>query len=154
MNRRHFLAVASAGALGPTLARAQTSAPGVITAPPGLTGELHMPEGKGRAPGLLILGGSEGGHGPAYRFAQLFAKRGFASLGLAYFGDEGVPKTLENVPLEYFTRAIDWLAARPGVDPKRIGIFGGSKGAEAALLVAARDKRIKAVVAGVPSNVA
>ena len=84
----------------------------------------------------------------------MFAARGFASLGLAYFGDPGVPATLENVPLEYFAKAIDWLSSQPGVDAKRIGIFGGSKGAEAALLVAARDPRIKAVVAGVPSSVA
>ncbi|MGZ6013907.1 MAG: acyl-CoA thioester hydrolase/BAAT C-terminal domain-containing protein, partial [Caulobacteraceae bacterium] len=106
------------------------------------------------APGLLILGGSEGGHGPAFHFAATFARRGFASLGLAYFADPGLPATLENVPLEYFTAAIDWLVAQPGVDPKRIGVFGGSKGAEAALLVASRDPRIKAVVAGVPSSVA
>jgi dienelactone hydrolase len=156
MNRRHFLTATAAGVFAPVLAQAQASAPSqtIVPAPDGLVGELHLPPGPGRSPGLLILGGSEGGHGPAYRFAKTFADRGFASLGLAYFADPGVPATLENVPLEYFARAIDWLSAQPGVDPKRIGIFGGSKGAEAALLIAARDKRIKAVVAGVPSSVA
>jgi len=153
MDRRHFLVAAAAGAVAPGVARTQTAAPGMILAPPGLVGELHLPDRKGRAPGLLILGGSEGGHGPAFRFAGTFAKRGFASLGLAYFADEGLPQTLENVPIEYFTRALDWLAAQPGVDPKRLGVFGGSKGGEAALLLASRDPRIKAVVAGVPSNV-
>jgi hypothetical protein len=154
MHRRAFLTAATAGVCAPVLARAQSTGPAVETTPPGLVGELHRPDGAGRAPGLLILGGSEGGHGPAFHFAATFAKRGFASLGLAYFGDPGLPKTLENVPLEYFTKAIDWLVAQPGVDPKRIGVFGGSKGAEAALLIAARDPRIKAVVAGVPSSVA
>jgi len=154
MDRRHFLAAAAAGAFAPAFARAQAGAQGVVLPPAGLVGELHLPDSKGRAPGLLILGGSEGGHAAAFRFAGVFAKRGFASFGLAYFGDPGVPATLENVPLEYFTHAIDWLAAQPGVDPKRLGILGGSKGAEAALLVAARDPRIKAVVAGAPSSVA
>jgi dienelactone hydrolase len=154
MDRRQFLTIATATGLAPGLARAQEPAQKIVATPAGLVGELHLPAGPGRAPGLLILGGSEGGHGPAYHFAQVFAARGFASLGLAYFGDPGVPATLENLPLEYFTRAIDWLCAQPGVDPKRIGIFGGSKGGEAALLVAARDSRIKAVVAGVPSSVA
>jgi dienelactone hydrolase len=153
MDRRKFLAATAAGALIPALARAQPAAK-VVTAPLPLVGELHLPDGAGRAPGLLILGGSEGGHGPAFHFAATFAKQGFASLGLAYFGDPGLPATLENVPLEYFTKAIDWLSTQPGVDPKRIGIFGGSKGGEAALLIAARDRRIKAVVAGVPSSVA
>jgi uncharacterized protein len=154
MNRRRFLAATAAAGLSPALARAQGAAPKVVTAPAPLVGELHLPDGAGRAPGLLILGGSEGGHGPAFHFAATFAKRGFASLGLAYFGDPGLPATLENLPLEYFTRALDWLSTQPGVDPTRIGVFGGSKGAEAALLIAARDRRIKAVVAGVPSSVA
>jgi dienelactone hydrolase len=156
MHRRQFLAAAAASGLAPSLVRAQTAANGetVVPAPAGLVGELHLPSAPGPSPGLLILGGSEGGHGPAYHFAKLFGARGFASLGLAYFGDPGVPATLENVPLEYFTRGIDWLAAQPGVDPRRLGVFGGSKGAEAALLVASRDRRIRAVVAGAPSSVA
>ena len=153
MDRRNFLAATVFAALSPALARAQPAASKAVVTPPGLVGELHLPDGAGRAPALLILGGSEGGHGPAFHFAETFAKRGFASLGLAYFGDSGLPATLENVPLEYFTKAIDWLSTQPGVDPKRIGIFGGSKGAEAALLIAARDRRIRAVVAGVPSSV-
>src|SRR3954469_17280509 len=121
MDRRGFIAAALAGAtLSPLRARAQAAAAEAVVRPPaGLVGELHLPPGPGRAPGLLILGGSEGGHGAAYHFAKVFAARGFASLGLAYFGDPGVPATLENVPLEYFTQAIDWLAAQPGVDPKR-----------------------------------
>ncbi len=154
MDRRSFLTASACMGLIPQFARAQAAAPKVVTAPPPLVGELHLPDGAGRAPGLLILGGSEGGHGPAFHFAQTFAKRGFASLGLAYFGDPGLPATLENVPLEYFTRAIDWLSTHPAVDKTRIGVFGGSKGGEAALLIAARDPRIKAVVAGVPSSVA
>ena len=154
MDRRSFLAAGACACLIPAGARAQAAAPKVVIAPPPLVGELHLPDGAGRAPALLILGGSEGGHGPAFHFAQTFAKRGFASLGLAYFGDPGLPATLENVALEYFTQAIDWLSTQPGVDPKRIGVFGGSKGGEAALLIAARDPRIKAVVAGVPSSVA
>ncbi len=148
MDRRRFFLTAAAGALAPSLARAEAAAGKVVTAPAPLVGELHLPAGAGRAPALLILGGSEGGHGPAFHFAAAFAKRGFASLGLAYFGDPGLPATLENVPLEYFAKAIDWLSAQPGVDPARIGVFGGSKGAEAALLIAARDRRITAVVAG------
>ena len=153
MDRRRFLAVGAA-TLAPAAARGQAAGDLVVTAPAGLVGELRLPPGRGRAPGLLILGGSEGGHGPAYHFAQVFAARGYAAFGLAYFGDPGLPQTLENVPLEYFTRALDWLCAQPRVDARRIGVLGGSKGAEAALLVASRDRRLRAVVAGVGSSVA
>jgi hypothetical protein len=51
-------------------------------------------------------------------------------------------------------RAITYLARRPEVDSTRIAILGTSKGAEAALLVAARDPRVRAVVAYAPSSVA
>lgn len=47
-------------------------------------------------------------------------------------------------------RGIDFLAARPEVDPKRIAIMGTSQGGGIALAVAALDGRIRAVVAHVP----
>ncbi len=154
LGRRAFMAGVALTAVSPGLARGQSAAGPVISAPTGLVGELHLPASGRRAPGLMILGGSEGGHGAAYHFAQVFAARGYAALGLAYFGDPGVPQTLEDIPLEYFTRAIDWLCAQRQVDPKRIGLLGASKGGEAALLIASRDKRVRAVAAGVPSSVA
>ena len=42
--------------------------------------------------------------------------------------------------------AVAWLRLRPDVDPDRIALVGHSVGAGAALLVAARDRRIAAVV--------
>lgn len=43
--------------------------------------------------------------------------------------------------------AVSALAATPGVDPKRIGAVGFSMGAASTLMAAARDDRIRAVVA-------
>jgi dienelactone hydrolase len=48
---------------------------------------------------------------------------------------------------------VAWLRAQPAVDSKRIAIFGGSKGAELALLAASRNPAIRAVVAIAPSSV-
>lgn len=79
--------------------------------------------------------------------------QGWSVLHLSYFRAPGQPQALENVPLEGFDHALAWLASQPGVDPKRMAILGESKGAEAALLVAARDPEIVAVVAGMPSSV-
>ncbi|AKF80680.1 Serine aminopeptidase, S33 [Myxococcus fulvus] len=45
------------------------------------------------------------------------------------------------------TAALDFVAARPDVDPARLGLFGFSMGGTTALLVAEHDARVKAVAA-------
>jgi len=120
----------------------------------GLVAQYIHPATPGRHPALLILGGSEGGTAGVRRLAAPFAAQGYAVLALTYFGAEGVPQNLDQVPLEYFATGLRWLSARPEVDSARIGVFGISKGGEAALLVASRNPSIRATVAGVPSNVA
>ena len=58
-----------------------------------------------------------------------------------------------DIPLEYLKKGLDWLAARDSVDGKRLGVIGGSKGGELALLAASHFPELKAVVARVPSHV-
>ncbi|HTU09832.1 MAG TPA: acyl-CoA thioester hydrolase/BAAT C-terminal domain-containing protein [Allosphingosinicella sp.] len=119
----------------------------------GLVAQYIRPNRPGRHPALLILGGSEGGTEGVRRLAAPFAAQGYAVLALTYFGAEGVPQNLDQIPLEYFATGLAWLAARAEVDPARLGVYGISKGGEAALLVASRNPRVRATVAGVPSNV-
>jgi dienelactone hydrolase len=83
--------------------------------------------------GVLVIGGSEGGYSPY--LATLLASRGYASLALAYFKEPGLPQTLKDIPLEYFAKALRWLAAQPGVDSKRVVLLGASRGGEGALLI-------------------
>lgn len=118
----------------------------------GIVGFLYDP-GDGRPhPGVIVLGGSEGGFGLP-NTAMLLASHGFTALSLAYFGVKGLPSTLQNVPLEYFEKAVQWMRARWEVDHGLVSVFGTSRGAEAALLVAAADPHVKAVVAVSPSHV-
>lgn len=49
-----------------------------------------------------------------YRSAQL-ASRGIASLALAYFDYEDLPKSLEEFDLEYFKEAVDVLLSHDKV---------------------------------------
>jgi len=120
----------------------------------GLVGRFRLPAGRSRSPGLLVLAGAEGGLESADKLAEQFAGKGFASLALAYFGAPSLPAMLEEIPLEYFHKAIDWLREAPGVDGGHVGVAGHSKGGEAALLVGASAPQVRAVVAYVPSHVA
>lgn len=115
----------------------------------GLVGSLYTPPGAGPSPGVLLLGGSEGGMHE--HDAQLLAATGFTVLALAYFGAPGLPPGLVDIPLEYFSRGIDLLADQPRTGG-RIGVLGGSRGGEAALLIAAHDPRVNAVVSVVGSG--
>lgn len=122
----------------------------------GLVGALYMPEAVAASPplpGLLLLGGSEGGLDTISAMATSFAREGYAVLALAYFAEQGLPATLENIPLEYFDRALDWLKRQPQVDGGRLGVLGWSRGSEAALLLASRHREVKAVIGVAPSGV-
>lgn len=117
----------------------------------GLVGLLLTPPGAGPFPGILVLGGSEGGLNA--ELAARYASHGYAALALAYFGVEHLPDELTHIPLEYFERAIQWLRSRPSVDPTRLAISGASRGGELALLLAARHHVFRAVIAVAPSSV-
>lgn len=110
--------------------------------------------GTGRHPAILLLGGSEGGLGRDMRaLALLLQAEGYSTLQLAYHNAPGKSAKLTNIPLEDFTRGLDWLKQQPGVDAARIGVVGYSKGAEAGLVVATRYPGIRAAVLGMPSSV-
>src|ERR1051326_4096570 len=79
----------------------------------GLVGVLFHPEpasdSTATLPGILVLGGSEGGLHEID--AAFLAERGYAALALAYYGLPGLPDVLKNIPLEYFATALDYLRA-------------------------------------------
>jgi len=109
--------------------------------------------GSDRVPGILVLGGAEGGDKWAKAVAAQLSEHGYAALAEAYFKAPGLDDQLQQIPVERLMRGIDQLAADRRVDRRRIAVLGFSKGAEAALLLASFDPRIKAVVAGSPSDV-
>jgi len=116
-----------------------------------LHGVLFLPAGKERHPGVLVVGGSEGG-APTLKAAWL-ASRGFAALALAYFHYEDLPPRLEAIPLEYFGGALIWMMERPEIIADQIAVMGTSRGGELALQLGSMYPPIKAVVAYVPANV-
>ncbi|MFD1151923.1 acyl-CoA thioester hydrolase/BAAT C-terminal domain-containing protein [Saccharothrix hoggarensis] len=113
----------------------------------GLVGVLFEPDDDETHPGVLVLSGSEGGLHELD--AALLAGHGFAALTLAHFGAPGVPDDLVEIPLEYVGAAVEWLGARAG----KVGVLGGSRGGELALLVGATFPQVNAVVSVVGSGV-
>jgi dienelactone hydrolase len=109
------------------------------------------PDGR-RHPAVLIFGGSEGGLSVAPD-AKMLASHGLPTLALAYFAEPGLPPELGRIPLEYFARALRWLDRQPGVDPRRVVVYGESRGSEAALLLGVHyPALVHGVVGIVPSS--
>jgi len=118
----------------------------------GLRGVFFVPAGAqtGPRPGVLVVGGSNGGL-PA-RPAAWLASHGFAALALAYFRYEDLPDMLENIPLEYFGRALEWMARRPEIGDRKLAVSGTSRGGELALQLGSMYPILRAVIAYVPAN--
>lgn len=111
----------------------------------GVVGTLFLPQGNERRPAIVVLSGSEGGtYEPA---AAQYAAQGYVTFALAYFGVDGLPGELEEIPVETVERGLHWLKSHPRVKADSIGAWGASKGAELALLAASLLSDIKAVVA-------
>ncbi|HET9386585.1 MAG TPA: acyl-CoA thioester hydrolase/BAAT C-terminal domain-containing protein [Gemmatimonadales bacterium] len=116
-----------------------------------IRGALFAVKGAINAPGVVVLGGSDGGN--LYEFvAALLAAHGIAAFALAYFAYDDLPKDLIELPLEYFAEAVRWLGTRPEVGDARVGVLGFSRGGEAALVVGASFPEVAAVVALVASG--
>jgi dienelactone hydrolase len=113
---------------------------------------LRPPAGMRSGAPVVVWGGSTPGR-PQGPVARDLARHGHPVLSLAYFGAPGLPDDLERIPLEYFVRAIRWFDRRPGVDGRRLTVYGVSRGSEAALLMGAHFPRlVHAVVAVAPSS--
>ncbi len=129
-------------------------------APWALPGTLTLPKGKGPFAALVLVHGS----GPNDRDETIGATRpfkdlaeGLATMGIAVLrydkrtlvhGKEMVGKPVgveEEVMLDALA-AVELLAARPEVDPKRVWLLGHSLGAQLAPELGARAKQVKGVV--------
>jgi dienelactone hydrolase len=122
----------------------------------GFSGEFwEPPAGENTHIAILEFGGWTGGIDP---IGALFASRGYPTLDIAFFGAPGLAKEPKDIPLEYFAKALGWLARQPGVNPKRVWVMGTSDwtgSAEAALLMGVHyPKLVHGVVALAPSAVA
>lgn len=120
----------------------------------GFYGDLFRPVVTARPakPTVLVIGGEEGGLHTA-PIAETLAAHGYPALALAYFHEPGLPRTLRGIRLEYFARALKFLAVQPGVDRHHIIVWGISRGSEAALLLGVNyPTLVDGVIAGAGSS--
>ena len=122
-----------------------------------LRGWLFVPDGPGPHPAITMAHGFAGvkEHG-LERFAQVFAAAGFVVLVHDHrgFGASGGSPRYDIDPwvqIADWRRAISFLESQPFVDPDRIGLWGSSYAGGHAIVLGATDRRLRAVVAQVPT---
>ncbi len=108
-----------------------------------------MPAGDAPAPGIVLVHGWESARDRTLPHAQFLHMAGFHVLAIDVRGHGGNPP--ETLPISVGEFAADaaagarWVAARPEVT--RVGLLGHSMGAAGALVAAAREPGVDAVVA-------
>jgi dienelactone hydrolase len=109
----------------------------------------------GPVPAVLVLHGASGlgGSSTYYDAARLLVEYGYAAFVVHYFDADGTvspkphlrPQTRSDREAA-ISEAVTHISRLPYVDPSRIGMLGVSLGSFHALSVAARDRRIGAVI--------
>jgi hypothetical protein len=122
-----------------------------------LRGWLFLPDEVGPHPAITMAHGFAGvkEHG-LERFARVFADAGFVVLVHDHRGfgaSDGTPRYDIDpwIQIADWRRAISFLEAQPSVDPERIGLWGSSYAGGHAIVLGATDRRLRAVVAQVPT---
>lgn len=116
----------------------------------GFYGRYYSNHSGEAAPAVILIGGGYWGD----YWASEFAKEGYVGLSLPYTREEGLPQLPEEIPLEYFAKAINWLKTQEDVDPDHVLVMGASKNSEIALSVASLyPQLVGGAIAYAPSSV-
>jgi len=123
-----------------------------------LSGTLTLPEGSGLFPAVVLVTGSGPqnrdeeifGHKPFLVIADYLARRGVAALR---YDDRGIGASKGNfaaaTTLDFAgdaAAAVTFLASRPEIDARKVGIVGHSEGAIIAAIEASRDPAVSFIV--------
>ncbi|NRQ39797.1 alpha/beta fold hydrolase [Nonomuraea sp. NN258] len=120
-------------------------------------GYLHLPAGADRVPCVVLCHGFSGTMDRLLPYAERFAAEGFAALVFDYrgFGESGgEPRQLADLDgqRDDIRAALAFARAHERVDPGQVMLWGNSLGGAHAIVVAADDPHVTAVVAQIPFN--
>uniref|UniRef100_A0A0N4WL49 BAAT_C domain-containing protein n=1 Tax=Haemonchus placei TaxID=6290 RepID=A0A0N4WL49_HAEPC len=108
----------------------------------GICGTLFLPPGEGPFPTILDMSGTGGGINE-HKGATL-SSEGFCVLSLAFFQYKSLIEDMNELDMDYFKKAIDWLISQP-FTRNEIGIQGVSFGGLLVNMLAVRHPEIIAV---------
>ncbi|MFQ5697462.1 MAG: dienelactone hydrolase family protein [Myxococcota bacterium] len=128
-------------------------------APADVRGALYLPDAPGVHPGLVVIPDVRGLYAHYHDVARRVAAQGFATLALDIYSREGAPELPDMAAVSEWIRtlpdlrvladveaAIAFLAARPEVAGRKVGLTGFCMGGKYAFLAAARCRGLSAVV--------
>jgi dienelactone hydrolase len=120
--------------------------------------EYYLPPGKGPFPGVLVLDITGGDQSLSRNLSTFLAQRKIAALfvQMAYYGPRRPPGSKLRLLMPNIQHSLDavrqtvldlrvasaWLASRPEIDAKRLGIMGTSLGSFMAALAAEMEPRL------------
>jgi esterase FrsA len=111
-----------------------------------ITGYAILPSGVERAPAILVTNGLEGTIQEVALPALRHRPPDTALFVMEMPGTFAYRQPLSLASERYYRAALDHVSAHPRIDGDRIGMLGMSFGAHWSTRMAARDKRLKAVV--------
>ncbi len=100
-----------------------------------INGYRLLPEKVLHPGAVVVFGGSEGSSN--FAEAAIIAQRGYEVYSMYFFGRENQRPELLNVPIDFFEELYVYIDEN-AVNPEPLTLLGGSKGAELALLLAAK----------------
>lgn len=112
--------------------------------------EYYDVDGAARTPVIVLLPIFTGAPAIPRFFARYFANQGWAAIVVLRTRDPlevlVAPEATVQSNLKDYRRVLDWIAQVPDLDASRVGVFGVSLGAMDAVMLAALDKRVDALV--------
>jgi pimeloyl-ACP methyl ester carboxylesterase len=112
--------------------------------------EYYDVDGDARTPVVVLLPIFNGHLAIPRFFARHFANQGWAAVIVTRGRDPldalTAPSETVRSNLQDYSRVLDWIERQPELDASRIGVFGVSLGAMDAVMLAALDGRVRALV--------
>lgn len=104
----------------------------------GVSGDYFRPAASSPAPrpAVLVFDDTDPGTPTGVLAASTLAAMGYPALALSTYGSAGQLDPVRTLPGERVVAALTWLRSQPGVDARRIFVFGTSRGAQLALWAA------------------